>query len=115
MIPEFEDENEDENDDDSSTIQSNKDVGAGRSAAWNLFGYKRKLSSSIDSFNSETMVETGLGHEVEMPQLTSNSSWPNFLRSEAELGPEAKLAAWKAGGFHMSNIEKPEGTQGIRW
>lgn len=114
MIPEFEDEKDDEEDDDSSTIQSNKDV-AGRSAAWSLFGYKRKLSSSIDSFNSETMVETGLGHEVEMPQLTSNSSWPNFLRSEAELGPEAKLAAMKAGGIHMADIEQPEGTQGIRW
>lgn len=112
VIPEFEDENEEDTDDEPSTIQSNRDATM-RTSSWSLFGKKRKLSSSLDSFNSETMVETGLG-ENELPNIVPNSSWSNFLTAEAELKHQhaqvdsrIKLGVWPG--------EKvTEDTQGIR-
>lgn len=106
VIPEFEDENGEE-EDEAATIQSNRDANVFPSS-WNLFKErKRKLSSSIDSFNSETMVETGL-EETERPSLQPNSSWSSFLISEgAESVKQSKASVWP-------KEKATEGTQGIR-
>ena len=85
MIPEFDDEENEEEDELASTIQSNREANV-RTSSWSLFGRKRKLSSSIDSFNSETMVELGLADETELPKLQPNTSWSFFLISEGHGG-----------------------------
>jgi len=62
VIPEFEDEDGNESDnEDGSTVQSSQH-NATRSSMWSVFTKKNKLteSQSIPSFDSETMVESGL-------------------------------------------------------
>ncbi|KAH9425194.1 chloride channel forming protein [Dermatophagoides pteronyssinus] len=144
VIPEFEDENDVDSDDDPSTIQSNRDAVA-RNNSWSLFSpRKRKLSSSLDSFNSELMVETGgLSEESELPELVqTNSSWPTFLQSEQqrhqqttiidnkEIRPtttmkrntssvtslSSKLSVWpmQSTSRHQEQRKANEDTQGIR-
>ena len=105
VIPEFDYENGEEEDEGVSTIQSNRDSNM-RTSSWNLFNRKRKLSSSIDSFNSETMVETGL-EETEMPNLQSDSSWSSFLISEGAEALKSKASVWPKN-------KATEDTQGIR-
>lgn len=145
VIPEFEDENDVDSDDDPSTIQSNRDAVA-RNNSWSLFSpRKRKLSSSLDSFNSELMVETGgLSEESELPELVqTNSSWPTFLQSQQqqhqqttiidnkEIRPttamkrktssvtslSSKLSVWpmQSTSRHQEQRKANEDTQGIRW
>lgn len=104
VIPEFDDDENGEDDEAASTIQSNRDANT-HTSSWSLFRGKRKLSSSIDSFNSETMVERGL-EETEMPTLKANSSWHNFLASEGTTD-SSKTSAAAAGSV-------AEDTQGIR-
>lgn len=113
MIPEFADDNEEDSEDDQpSTIQSNRDATM-RTSSWSLFGKKRKWSSSFDSFNSETMVETGLG-ENEIPTLVPNSSWSNFLISEAELQQQQQQQSRSKLGVWPESEVATEDTQGIR-
>lgn len=111
VIPEFEDEENGEDDDVGSTIQSNKEHNM-HTSTWSLFKGKRKLSSSIDSFNSETMVERGLD-ETERPTLQPNSSWPTFLMSENASSQQGKHPA-SGGSLRPKEQLSPEGTQGIR-
>ncbi len=115
VIPEFDDDENGEDDEAVSTIQSNRDANT-HTSSWSLFRGKRKLSSSIDSFNSETMVERGL-EETEMPTLKANSSWHNFLASEGNENGGGTSGTGKASA--PASAAAPSGsvaedTQGIR-
>ncbi|KAI2810952.1 chloride channel forming protein [Blomia tropicalis] len=116
VIPEFEDEENGEVDElTGGSIQSNRDATV-RTSSWSLFGRKRKLSGSIDSFNSETMVETGLDDETEMPTIQPNTSWSSFLVSENKTngGNDGSMSSNKSKSGVWPNEMAMEGTQGIR-
>lgn len=116
VIPEFDDDENGEDDEAVSTIQSNRDANT-HTSSWSLFRGKRKLSSSIDSFNSETMVERGLEETETEPTLKANSSWHNFLASEGNENGGGTSGTGKASA--PASAAAPSGsvaedTQGIR-